>query len=143
MFFAADGCWRQTSLRVHSSAEAAVRLILILFLTYLVMVSPFSVQAQEPGSNQDQKKNEKTPGAGQIQGVVKDALGKPLAGVALHLQSADGSVVSQTQSDKDGLFIFKDIAPGTYAVAGEKEKFQSATAIVTLAEGVTRVSGEW
>jgi outer membrane receptor protein involved in Fe transport len=109
-----------------------MRLILLVFLIYFVTGFIFSVKAQESGSNQDQKKDEITLNAGQIQGTVKDALGKPLAGVTLRLQSADGQVVSQTQSDKDGQFTFAGIAPGTYAVEGEKAEFQSGTAIVTL-----------
>ncbi len=70
--------------------------------------------------------------AGQIQGTVKDALGKPLVGVTLRLQAADGSIVSQTQSQEDGQFSFSDVAPGTYAILGEKTEYQSSTAIVIL-----------
>lgn len=114
-----------------------MRLILLVFLIYFMISCVFSVKAQELGSDQDQKKNERTQDAGQVHGVVKDALGKPLTGVTLRLQSADGQVVSQTQSDKDGQFIFTSVAPGTYAVAGEKDEFQPATAIVTLEEGTT------
>lgn len=70
--------------------------------------------------------------AGQIQGSVKDALGKPLVGVTLRLQAADASIVSQTQSREDGQFSFSNVTPGTYAILGDKSDYQSSTAIVTL-----------
>ncbi|MFI5304906.1 MAG: TonB-dependent receptor [Nitrospiria bacterium] len=70
--------------------------------------------------------------AGQIQGAVKDALGKPLAGVTVRLQAADGSIVGQSQTGEDGQFSFSGVVPGTYAILGEKQNYQSGTAIVTL-----------
>lgn len=69
----------------------------------------------------------------QVDGTVKDALGKPLSGVALRLQASDGTVVNQTRSDEDGHFTFTSVIPGTYAILGEKSEYQTGTAIVTLA----------
>jgi hypothetical protein len=68
----------------------------------------------------------------QVQGTVKDALGRPLTGVNLRLRAADGNIVGVAQSDSEGQFTFPGIEPGTYAVLADKPEFQSATAIVTV-----------
>jgi outer membrane receptor protein involved in Fe transport len=70
----------------------------------------------------------------QVQGTIKDALGRPLAGVALRLRGADGKIVGQTESDNEGRFAFSGIARGTYAVLADKADFQTATAIVTVGD---------
>ncbi len=71
--------------------------------------------------------------AAAIRGIVNDALGRPLAGVALSLRTAAGQVVGRAQSGADGRFAFADLAAGVYAVVGDKSGFQSGTAIVTVA----------
>jgi len=72
------------------------------------------------------------PTAQQIQGAVKDALGRPLSGVTLRLRGADGKITGQTQSDSEGRFVFTGVPQGTYAVLADKPDFQTATAIVTV-----------
>jgi outer membrane receptor protein involved in Fe transport len=67
-----------------------------------------------------------------ITGTVKDALGRPLAGVNLSLQNGKGVVVATAASDSDGHFVFKAIAAGVYALIGTKANFKTATEIVTL-----------
>ena len=49
------------------------------------------------------------PGAtDEIQGTIKDALGRPLSGVSLTLKSPDETIVGKTQSDADGqLRVFR------------------------------------
>ena len=76
------------------------------------------------------------PGAtDEIQGTIKDALGRPLSGASLILKSPDETVMGKTQSDADGHFVFSSVKPGTYAVLAEKPGFQAGTAIVTVEAG--------
>jgi len=71
----------------------------------------------------------------EIQGTVKDALGRPLSGANLTLKTPDEKTVGTTESDAGGNFVFSGVEPGTYAVFGEKAGFQEGTAIVTKEEG--------
>jgi outer membrane receptor protein involved in Fe transport len=70
-----------------------------------------------------------------IQGTTRDALGRPLPGVDLTLKTPDQKMLGKTGSDKDGNFTFGGVAPGTYAILGEKKGFQESTAIVTVEAG--------
>jgi len=72
--------------------------------------------------------------AGTISGVAKDALGRPLAGAQLRLETADGQVAGKTTTDEQGHFTFTEVAPGTYAIVAEKGGFETATGIVTVEE---------
>jgi outer membrane receptor protein involved in Fe transport len=71
----------------------------------------------------------------QIQGTIKDALGRPLSEADLVLQSPDGTVAGRTKSDAEGRFVFSKVAPGSYAVLAEKPGFQASTAVVTVEAG--------
>ncbi len=73
--------------------------------------------------------------ADEIQGIVQDSLGRPIAGAALNLKTVTAKVISQTQSGADGHFIFGNIAQGTYAVQADKADFQTGISIVTLSAG--------
>jgi hypothetical protein len=79
--------------------------------------------------------SEVAPPAGTVAGIAKDALERPLAGAQMRLESADGQVVGRTTSDDQGRYEFTGVAPGAYAVVGEKEGFETATSIVTVSEG--------
>ena len=70
--------------------------------------------------------------AGTVGGVAKDALGRPLSGVQLRLEATDGRVVARTTADAQGRFTFTGVAPGTYAVVGERSGFDTATSVVTV-----------
>ncbi len=71
----------------------------------------------------------------QIQGTIKDALGRPLGGASLTLKSPDETVMGKAQSDADGRFVFSGVVPGTYAVLAEKPGFETGTAVVTVEAG--------
>lgn len=73
--------------------------------------------------------------AGRIDGIVRDALGKPVANAQLSLQASDGRVVMRTQTDANGSYSFPSAAAGTYAIVAEHGGFQPGTAIVTLSAG--------
>jgi outer membrane receptor protein involved in Fe transport len=73
--------------------------------------------------------------ADEIQGIVQDSLGRPIAGAALSLKTVTTKVIGSTESDAQGHFGFHDIAPGTYAVQADKADFQTGISIVTLNKG--------
>jgi hypothetical protein len=71
---------------------------------------------------------------GTIDGVIKDALQRPIPGAQLRLESGAGRVVGRTTTDDQGRFAFTGITAGTYVVVSEKAGFEAATAVVTLTE---------
>ena len=68
----------------------------------------------------------------EVRGTVKDALGRPIPAAAVTLQDAQGKTKAKTSSDAEGNFTLKGIAPGFYAVVGNKKDFKPATAIVSV-----------
>jgi outer membrane receptor protein involved in Fe transport len=98
-------------------------------LSFLVSAAPAAAQPTPPGADD-------APSAtGRVGGAVTDALGRPLAGAAVSLQRADGTVVARSTSDADGRFSFSNVPLGTYALVVERPEFQSGTEIVTLSAG--------
>jgi outer membrane receptor protein involved in Fe transport len=75
------------------------------------------------------------PQPGEVDVIARDALGRPLADAKLKLEAPDGKVVGEATSGADGRFLFKGIAPGVYAVTGDKTGFDTATVVVTLEAG--------
>jgi len=73
-----------------------------------------------------------------VTGKITDVLGRPLSGVDLVLQRADGRIVARSRSDRRGQFEFSDIAPGTYAIVANKSGFMTATSIVTIAANTSK-----
>ncbi|HXJ77905.1 MAG TPA: TonB-dependent receptor [Candidatus Methylomirabilis sp.] len=74
------------------------------------------------------------PPAGTVAGIAKDALERPVPGAQMRLESGDGQVVGRTTADDQGRFEFTGVEPGTYAVVGEKEGFETSTSVVTVSE---------
>ena len=72
--------------------------------------------------------------AGTVEGVIKDALQRPIPGAQLRLESGAGRVVGRTTTDDQGRFAFTGIAAGTYVVVAEKTGFEVATAVITVSE---------
>jgi hypothetical protein len=71
-----------------------------------------------------------------IEGVVSDALRRPLSGAKLTLKGRGSpSVLRHARSGPDGGFAFANVAAGTYAVIAEKSGFRTATVILTIAPG--------
>lgn len=73
--------------------------------------------------------------AGHVFGTVKDALGRPLAGVSLRLQGVTGQTIARAATGPDGRFDLGSVPPGVYAVVASKAGFRSGTAIVTVNAG--------
>ncbi|HEY4375118.1 MAG TPA: TonB-dependent receptor [Burkholderiales bacterium] len=74
-------------------------------------------------------------GAGSVAGKLSDALGRPLAGATVQLRGADGKIAARGQSDAQGAFAFRGVAPGVYAVVADHAGFDTGTSIVTVARG--------
>ncbi|HXP76713.1 MAG TPA: TonB-dependent receptor [Stellaceae bacterium] len=75
------------------------------------------------------------PPPGVVEGLARDALQRPLAGVHLRLEAPDGRVVGNATSGPDGAYRFAGVAPGVYSVVAEQDGFETATAVVSLEAG--------
>jgi outer membrane receptor protein involved in Fe transport len=71
----------------------------------------------------------------QLRGAIKDALGRPIAGVEVRVQ-AGVRVVALTHTDAAGAFRFKQIAPGTYTVSVSKQGFKQTYEVVEVRPGI-------
>jgi outer membrane receptor protein involved in Fe transport len=67
-----------------------------------------------------------------LHGIVRDALRRPLDGVAIRVETPKGKIAARAVTGKDGIFSLRGVAPGNYAVIGERTGFVPATAIVTV-----------
>ena len=64
--------------------------------------------------------------------MIKDALGRPLANVALELCAGDGRLIGRTQSDSRGQFSFANVTAGVYAVLAHRTGFKSISMAVKI-----------
>ena len=69
---------------------------------------------------------------GELRGVVRDALQRPLEGVSVRLETPDGKVAGRGTTATDGGYLLRGIAPGTYSLIGDTPGFETAVAIVTV-----------
>jgi Flp pilus assembly protein TadD len=60
----------------------------------------------------------------QIEGIVRDAVGKPVAGASVHLLEESGSSSVESQTNAEGIFSFATVRAGTYSVKLEKSGFR-------------------
>ncbi len=72
--------------------------------------------------------------SGTVHGVARDALQRPLDGVAVRLETPDGKVIAKGTTHKDGKFVLPAITPGVYSLIGDKAGFETATAVVTVGD---------
>jgi hypothetical protein len=54
--------------------------------------------------------------ASPVEGVVKDAQGKPLPGAEIRIQTQDGKLVGRTSTDAHGHYLFANLPNGIYKV---------------------------
>jgi tetratricopeptide (TPR) repeat protein len=62
----------------------------------------------------------------QIDGLVRDSTGKPIAGVSVFLQARGDSNLVQSSTDAAGAFRFAAVAAGTYTVKLQRAGYQDA-----------------
>ncbi len=74
------------------------------------------------------------PTAGTIEGVARDATGRPLAGAEVRLLAPDGKVVGTSVSGADGTYRFTGVGPGRYSVTAAKPGYIPARADVGVAD---------
>ena len=60
----------------------------------------------------------------QIEGIVRDAVGKPIAGASVRLLEESGSSSAESQTNAEGIFFFRAVRAGTYSVKLEKSGFR-------------------
>jgi outer membrane receptor protein involved in Fe transport len=73
--------------------------------------------------------------SGGVEGVAKDSLNRPLAGVSVDLQAPDGGITAHAVTAEGGAFHFSGIAPAIYSLVGAKQGFQTATAVAVVTSG--------
>jgi Flp pilus assembly protein TadD len=83
---------------------------LVLLLAGMVCFLMLPVRGQDSASR---------PTA-QIDGVVHDSAGKPVAGASVLLQEEDQSKIAETRTDASGAFMFVAVRAGKYTVKVEK-----------------------
>ncbi|HTR63151.1 MAG TPA: TonB-dependent receptor [Candidatus Binataceae bacterium] len=67
-----------------------------------------------------------------VTGTATDALGRPMDGVKVVLQTQDGRILGRSVTDKDGRFTFSNVSPGLYAIVANKTEFKTALELVTV-----------
>jgi iron complex outermembrane receptor protein/vitamin B12 transporter len=79
--------------------------------------------------------------AGTLSGQVVDTLGARVVGASVTL-TRDGSQVSESKSNAEGTFAFRNLAPGRYQVTATAQGFQPRTSEPVYAGPGTRASVE-
>ena len=67
-----------------------------------------------------------------LAGTVEDALGRPVPGAIVTLQSGDGRTVTEATTNDHGQFRLSESVAGTYALVTHRKGFKPATKIVIL-----------
>jgi Flp pilus assembly protein TadD len=67
------------------------------------------------------------PAAGEVEGVVRDSAGKPVANVAVLLQEEGRPTPAETETNPYGVFVFSEVPAGIYTVRLSKLGFRNAT----------------
>ncbi|MBI3758531.1 MAG: TonB-dependent receptor [Deltaproteobacteria bacterium] len=108
-----------------------MRKCVILFIGLIVAIGQLIIPAAARGQTRN-------PTAQRLNGIVKDALGRPLAEVDVNLETTDGHVIGTVRSDRQGAFSFPNVRPGTYATVAHKANFKPATAIVAVTKSAAK-----
>ena len=67
-------------------------------------------------------------------GIVSDALGRPVEGVIVMLQSNNGRTIAEAITDTRGHFRLRESTAGTYALVTRRKGYKPTTRIITLPE---------
>lgn len=80
---------------------------------------------------------------GQITGVVRDALGGPVAEATVEARNQATGATESTTTAADGRYTISDLAPGTYTVSASQFGFRGASRSDIRVEGGATVSLDW
>ncbi len=90
----------------------------------------FTVFAQNPQGHPVATSDKAHPP--QLSGTVVDASGAVIAGAAVQVRSANGTVQRTAQSDRNGSFIISGLAPGNYRLVISNPGFETKEVLVTV-----------
>ncbi len=130
---------------IVEASSTKVRFVLLGVSFCILATTSFDATAAsaQTGST-NVARQEKTPVAAsdkayppQLSGTVVDTSGAVIAGATVQLRSADGTVRSTTQSDRNGCFIISGLAAGNYRLVVSNPDFESKEIPVTI--GTTEV----
>jgi hypothetical protein len=100
-------------------------LIRLLIHVSRAVVWLFAVTSLAPALPQDQRLPRQTPVANAAaQGIIRDASGLGLGGVAITFRNLDSGQVLTAGSSGDGVFRILDLPPGRYMLRADREGFQ-------------------
>ena len=104
--------------------RAGIPLIAIIVFGFVLSQLSIPVLAEAP--------------AGEIEGQVLDPSGAPVIGAVVQLTAADGQSSRRTQSREEGRFAIRQVAAGTYTLAGLADDFESVSIPVAVSESPVR-----
>lgn len=76
------------------------------------------------GAQQDQRLTRPGTQSSAVQGEARDSSGRPVGGAKVTLQASAGAARLEAVTTADGIFRFKDVAPGAYQLTVEKSGFE-------------------
>lgn len=95
----------------------------------------------KPGSSQEPPQHPPLAGAGTVTGQVKDSSGAVLGKASVTLTNDSG--ISQTaQTQDDGTYVFRGVAPGTYTVSAAYKGLAQSNVIAVMMNGSETVRGD-
>ncbi|MGE5204933.1 MAG: tetratricopeptide repeat protein [Chlamydiota bacterium] len=92
-----------------------LQLLLVALALITLAPGPVRAEGQSPAP----------PQLASIQGRVNDSQGRPLAGVAIHLQLQGAAQEMATRSDEHGQYRFPSLRPGAYTLRAELAGYAS------------------
>ena len=71
---------------------------------------------------------------GNITGTITDSSGAVVPGAKVSITNVANNVSFSTETNKDGIYLFSDVSPATYAVSATKQGFETCAANNVLLE---------
>jgi hypothetical protein len=71
---------------------------------------------------------------GQVNGTVSDAFGAAIVGATVGLTNQGTNIVTQTETNGTGYYLFINVQPGSYALTVEMKGFKSARVLALILE---------
>jgi len=105
----------------HREFEGRLRFCLVFALAFLWAMLAIVAEAGQGAAI-----------APTMAGTVKDALGRPLAGAAVKLESLDQKIIFRANTDIQGFFRLKEPRSGTYALSVSKRGYKRAVRTIRL-----------